>query len=1438
MKDDVIKSGDFSEDILLLGGPPSATTVLAEDNLDSDYLPDEIELRPGEDPLGRDNAKFYKILNKRVNAFKIIIKVGSLFYRKTDGPSDYEGSTAPKVGKGDLKAAEIIYRIDYRPYFGNEQKNKEFFPRDDDGIVQQDEDHVITETIFGKLSQGYLRETLITIDYDEYKEDMEHPDFLGWSIAVYRETLDSVRSSLSNTTYVDNIVEIFDEKYCYPNTAYVRGRFTADSFQAVPKRNYMARGIKVKLPNNYNPILHTYGADRGGTISRTPIDPDGKAGGDPLLEEGWDEDGNTLGPMNEVWDGDWKRKPDGSLARQWTNNPAWVYYDLVTNPRYGLGKYVESSQIDKWNLFEIAKYCDGMVPNGKENPDGSEAFEPRLQCDLSITNEDDAYKVLQSLASSFRGMTCYSHGQISATHDAPQDATYTFTNANVVDGTFNYSSSARKARHTIALVRFNDRDDSYKPAIEYVEDAEGVKKYGIRTKDITAFGTTSKSQAQRLGRYLIGTERMETQNVMFTAGIEASYLRPGDVIEISDYTRPTYKELSARKRGGRTIRPIEIMSGSVAGSDGVNYTGRFFFDSSISGFVHDIGIDSSATMQLNILTPPSYVDPLNTTVNDSTDAADYIRRPAVQEVNFTQADVTETGFYGIGSGIETRSYIDITGDYINKVNLIDTENFNVTGFTGLLYDIDANKILVGTEYTGFQEEPPQDFIWAVEYTGANLDYAPDLERYRIIGVKQQEDFKFQINALQNNRDKYLYVDEAIEPDEPVVLNFPDPPQHFFATTVGIYGTHAKELKYGFSPPDDTDDLDGYLAFVKVGSDFDDTDDYTEDPHDKHPNNVYFKEFLPAGKHAGAFLPSNNSTYYFRIYAINKHGLSTSKAAHLAGNIDVFGVNLLLDLQVQSLCLIGDQQDNLAGRKDGDSEFTSSDVRLNWQAGFLSDSLQKYAIPNDFYWRVSYRYPDKFYWSPTPPANILHESTGINKGIYEDVLTIGVNTDIAMPGHIDNEYTPFRQLDVVVEAIDKEGNSSAGGQVTWVDGDCTVDSDYSNHQGFDMLFVNNPHPSGVRLTDRFGTIEGDFAETCASPAANHFCTDQWLEDDGTLNLVIERDTKSFVTGLNDLVQGAFLVSKKFIDPVEVVTYLDNWIADDTKPTVEQTNKLADNVFLIFSEGVSDAEDYRFFVTTPFTDITAEDALADDHEADALTEVHINVAFVDHFLNRAVNYRQTKKDILKKLDWSENCIKVGPRNAFLKGSVTYRAWIIMNVNWDSDDTLDWQGANIQTLTYADYEGCYYVRKGRAKGGKGDGTSYSTTTIQANRRSRYVQFRSPLPTHKYELVILFSDNPHKFRTGAPIPVYGGTAHPTLQISEKTKDGFRIFDTSCGGFGQGNRPTKGAYFIGVLLGDVNLQVGGDLGKTNADSVWDYVFDVGSDGGSTVKTEYGTFNL
>ena len=1399
------------------------------------YLPSEIGIRPGHDILGRDSAKFYKVTNKTVSSIKVGVRVGSLYYRKTDGKSTYEeGKTQPKVGKGDIKGTTVKYRIDYRPYFSEESKNKDFFPRVN-GVIQQNTQNEIQETIYGKVAQGYVRETTINIDRNKFRQVLEDPSFIGWEIAVYRETFDSVIGTMANSTQVDTITEIFDEKYCFPNTSYIRSRFSADTFQQVPKRTFLIRGLKIKVPNNYNPLLHAYGATRGGRSSRS--DSDGKFGGDPLLDGGYDEEGASIGATTTTWDGDWKRKLDGTIKREWTNNPAWIFYDLATNPRYGLGKYVDSNQLDKWTLYKISQYCDEMVPNGKKNPDGSDGAEPRLVCNTSITNQEEASKVLQNLASTFRGLIYYMGGLIGATHDAPQSPTYTFTNANVVNGDFVYSSSSKRARHTVALVRFNDENDNYAPAIEYVEDAESIKKYGIRVSDVTAFGTTSKTQAQRFGRYILGTERFETQNLQFTAGIEASYLRPGDVIEISDSSTSTYKELSARRRGGRTSLAIEIFSGASGHSPNVNWTGMVFLDSSISGFVHNIGIGANELCQLHVLTPPSFIDPLTTTAANSTIANTYIRKPSVQKINFRPADVTETGFHDIGSGVVTRSYIKITGNYINKTNIIDATNFNVTGFTGVLYDQNANKILS----TGFLEQAPDDFVWSVEYTGQVLDYTPDLDLYRVIGVKQSENFKFQVNALYHSPKKYAYVDKAIEPEIAPVLNFPDPPQHFFTNSVGIYGTHAKELKYSFSPPNDKSNLDGYFVFVKIGSNFNDVDDYTFDPQGVHPNPIYFKEYLPATKTSSSFLPSNNDTYYFRIYSVNKNGLSSSKSSHLAGNTTIFGINLLLDLQVQSLALISDlSSTNLPGRKDGDSIYETPDINVHWQAGFTNDVLKNFPIPNDFFWRVTYRYPDKFLWTPAPAAYILHEATGINQSIFTHQLSMEDNVGITIPGVILNEVTPFRDFDVTVEAVDRDGNSSAGGTVTYDSlGVLTSDADYSNYKGYDILYINNPPISGIRLTDRVGTVDGAFSETCDSVAASFFCTDQWLEDDGTFNLVIARDTERIVTGVFDLLQGAFLVSRTYIDPLDVQKYLDAWIVDSTQPVIKQSNKIASNVYLVLSDGITQAEDYRFSVTTPFTNITSKDSLTDDDSADILSEIYVNAAFVDTFLNKAVIVDASKKNIVKKLAWSRNCVKVGARNAFLKGSLTYRAWVIININWDSKDSLDWQGANIDSVSFGDYSGTYYVRKSwKQTAVFARKTKYRVRRIQANRKSRYFHFTEPLPTHKYELVIMRSPNAHRYVEGADISVYGEDSGVKLHVSEKTINGFRLFDVSERDWDDKSHPVKGSYFIGVLIGNVNIQVGGEFGDKNADSEWNYAQNVGTNNTYKVYTNYGEYSL
>ena len=172
---------------------------------------------------------------------------------------------------------------------------------------------------------------------------------------------------------------------------------------------------------------------------------------------------------------------------------------MVTNSRYGLGKYIPEEYVDKWTLYQIAKHCDVMVP------DGFGGVEPRFSCNLLIQSREDAFKVMQDMASIFRGLTYFAGGQINSTQDVQKTPVYQFNNSNVINGQFQYTTSSRKVRHNVAIVRYNDKNNFYKPAIEYTEDIDGIRKNGIRETEITAFGCTSRGQAIRLGKWTIAT---------------------------------------------------------------------------------------------------------------------------------------------------------------------------------------------------------------------------------------------------------------------------------------------------------------------------------------------------------------------------------------------------------------------------------------------------------------------------------------------------------------------------------------------------------------------------------------------------------------------------------------------------------------------------------------------------------------------------------------------------------------------------------------------------------------------------------------------------------------------------------------------------------------------------------------------------------------------
>ena len=316
-----------------------------------------------------------------------------------------------------------------------------------------------------------------------------------FNIRVFRISPDSKTDKVSNNTYFSSYVEIVDAKLSYPHTAFAALSIDSAQFgNQIPRRNYLMKGRLVKVPSNYNPETRQY---TGGT-----------------------------------W--------DGSFKTAWTNNPAWVFYDVLTQPRFStLARRLNVADIDKWSLYQIGKYCDEPVD------DGFGGKEPRFVCNAYITDLMQAGEFLNNLASVFTGLPVWNGQQVSVVMDADADPVAQYTNANVKDGLFNYAGAALKSIHTAVHVQYIDKYDGYRAKTEYVADNEAIARYGLNIKQITAFGCDSRGQAARFGAWTLQTELRQQNAVTFEIGREGLKHLPYDIVQIMD-NQYASAELSGR----------------------------------------------------------------------------------------------------------------------------------------------------------------------------------------------------------------------------------------------------------------------------------------------------------------------------------------------------------------------------------------------------------------------------------------------------------------------------------------------------------------------------------------------------------------------------------------------------------------------------------------------------------------------------------------------------------------------------------------------------------------------------------------------------------------------------------------------------------------------------------------------------------------------------
>lgn len=331
---------------------------------------------------------------------------------------------------------------------------------------------VITGQFNGKTTSGYDRSIRVNLPSGTWSSVL---------IRVRRVTADSTSSSVTDAIQITSYAEVIDAKFRYPLTGLVYVEMNSDLFPTqIPTISIKKKWKLINVPVNYDPETRTYS-------------------------------------------GTW----NGTFKKAWSNNPAWVLYDLMTNVRYGLDQKDLGVDVDKWSLYEAAQYCDQMVPDGKGGQ------EPRYLCDVVIQSKVEAYQLIRDIASIFRGMTYYNGESISVVIDKPRDASYLFTNDNVVNGEFTYTFASDKTMYTSCDVTFDDEQNSYSQDVEPVFDAEATLRYGYNSTEITAIGCVRRSEANRRGRWILKTN-LKSETVNFATGLEGMIPTIGDVISVAD----------------------------------------------------------------------------------------------------------------------------------------------------------------------------------------------------------------------------------------------------------------------------------------------------------------------------------------------------------------------------------------------------------------------------------------------------------------------------------------------------------------------------------------------------------------------------------------------------------------------------------------------------------------------------------------------------------------------------------------------------------------------------------------------------------------------------------------------------------------------------------------------------------------------------------------
>jgi len=517
-------------------------------------------------------------------------------------------------------------------------------------------------------------------------------------IRVYRLTPETFSSKKVIDMSLNGINEHYAYSFSYPLSAVAGVTIDARSFSRIPTRTYDVRLKKVMIPSNYYP-LDSQGMDRRKIKHASSYN-------------------NNI----KLYNGDW----DGTFIRAWTDNPAWILYDLLVDPIYGVGNNIDDlKDIDIWTLYQIGRYCDGVNENGYYVgvPDGYGGLEPRFVCNVVLQNERDALDIINSIASIFRGIAFYGGGSMNFSYDHLEEKIAIFSNSNVEGGSFQYSDTLKSSRFTVVEVPYMDERNGYLQKIESAEDERAIQKYGYIKKTFEGFGITTRGQAQRLARYALFSNNLETEMISFTASREGFFVQPSDIIKIDD-----------------ELKNIDVANGYI---NHVDYTNKSVTTNWIPTGGLGTGVlfyTATGRWSIQNLFDQAYNQDLDVSIAD----INKLKNTQIQlfEVSSYEQVSTSVGNTVVGSGL--------------KINL-NTGQSNINNF---------DEVKIGS-------------MFSASLTGRTENL------YKIIGVSYNENDTVAISAIEHEPRKFALIESGIrfEKDDSfwsdrqldMMINHPLPP---------------------------------------------------------------------------------------------------------------------------------------------------------------------------------------------------------------------------------------------------------------------------------------------------------------------------------------------------------------------------------------------------------------------------------------------------------------------------------------------------------------------------------------------------------------------------------------------------------------------------------------------------------------------------------------